>query len=140
MVAARKRFLTATIGLDTTRGVCHSGGMEMRRFVWLMAVAGLLLNSLDCYGAWIVSRQARECCNSGRCSPANLTACCKAAPSGAHLALTGQPKVDSQAPVPAVVAQFAVPVPITTAARQVTIGMDLPPPLEFRSSSLPLLI
>jgi hypothetical protein len=115
--------------------------MEMRRFVWLIAVAGLLLNSLDCYGAWIVSKQARECCNSGHCSAANLSPCCQAAPSGAHLALVGQPKADGHAPMPAIVAQSAVQLVIAPSAQhQFAIRLDIPPPLEFRSSSLPLLI
>jgi hypothetical protein len=115
--------------------------MELRRLVLLIAIAGLLVNSLDCYGAWITSNQARDCCNSGYCSPANPDPCCKTAPSGQQ-ALVGQQKVhiDPLIVSLAVISQAAVALPSAMADAPFVVGSDLPPPPKVRSQNLPLLI
>ena len=65
---------------------------EMRRFA-LIAILGLIASSFDCYGVWVMSKQARDCCNSGHCSPANHDPCCKTAPSGTNQYLVKQQNV-----------------------------------------------
>lgn len=116
--------------------------MEFRRLLVLVAVAGLLANSLDCYGAWITSKQARRCCNSGHCSPANHDPCCKIAPAGGSQPLLAQQNVHVTPPIASVSVAAQAMLPILAAAPklQPIVGCDMPPPLEFRSTSLPLLI
>lgn len=55
----------------------------VRRISLLVIVsAALLLNAAGCFGSWAFSAEARKCCGSGKCSPANKPAdkkddCCK---------------------------------------------------------------
>jgi hypothetical protein len=51
---------------------CEPECIFFRRSLLLVALVGLLLNALDCNGAWLTSTQARKCCASGHCSAANL--------------------------------------------------------------------
>ena len=121
---------------------CHAKAMEIRRLALLIGILGLFANSLDCYGAWIMSKQARDCCNSGHCSPANHDPCCKTAPSGGNQLFVAHEKAPVNPPIMAlgVVVISAVPLPISMPAHRFGIGSDIPPPLAFRSTSLPLLI
>jgi len=121
---------------------CNARTMELRRVVFFIAIAGLFANSLDCYGAGMTSKEARDCCNSGHCSPANPDPCCKTVPSGAHQDLVGQQKVhiDPLILTVAVVSQSAVTVPSVMPDAPFVVGSDLPPPPKVRSQNLPLLI
>jgi hypothetical protein len=116
--------------------------MRARRLAFLAALLGLVLTSLDCYGAWITSPEARRCCHSGHCSPSNPDPCCKIPPAGIHPAFVGRARVDVY-PTIVVMAVVAPLVGTPWAAappRQIEISLGIPPPLEFRSDSLPLLI
>lgn len=115
---------------------------QMRRLALLMGILGLLANSFECYGAWMMSKQARDCCNSGHCSPANHDPCCKNAPSGSIQAFVSQHKSEVS---PTVVAVAVLPVTDSSSAstfvpHQSLGGSDISPPLGFRTNSLPLLI
>jgi hypothetical protein len=91
--------------------------IEMRRLALLIGILGLLANSFECYGAWMISKQARDCCKSGDCSPANHDPCCKAAPSRT-VAHHAPPRFHSTAaaagyvivPAPRVIARAKAPV------------------------------
>jgi hypothetical protein len=128
--------------LTSSDVACNSRTMELRRVALFIAIAGLFANSLDCYGAGILSQQARECCNSGHCSAANPDPCCKTAPSGAHQALVSQPKVhvDPVIVMVAVVSLSTVPLPSAMPGAPFVVGSDLPPPPKITSQNLPLLI
>ena len=109
----------------------------------LVALACLFLNAVDCYGAGLISAQARKCCASGHCSPANHDSCCKNAPAGTTQAFELHQKTSVQKPVPNVAALIAAPVDLSFSARFdfVRAGSDdHPPPRDFLNSSLPLLI
>lgn len=114
----------------------------MRRLALLIGILGLLANSFDCYGAWIISKQARDCCKSGHCSRTNHDPCCSAAPSGSNQLFVSQHKVNLS---PAIVAVAVMAITVRPTANalilhQPLVGSDIPPPLAFRSDSLPLLI
>jgi hypothetical protein len=117
--------------------------MPFRRSVLFVALACLLLNALDCYGAWLTSAQARKCCASGHCSPSNLDSCCKNAPAGTSQALELHPKTSVPEPIPTVAALIATPVDLFVGTRfeRITPGSDdHPPPREFLNNSLRLRI
>ena len=114
----------------------------MRRLALLIGILGLLANSFACYGAGLLSKQARDCCNSGHCSPANHDPCCKTAPSGSNQLFVSQQKIHIVAPIVAIVVTVTSVVPdaIALSLDRPLIGSDIPPPLGFQGSSLPLLI
>src|SRR5262245_10021126 len=116
--------------------------MRTSRLAALLAFAALVVNSLDCYGAWITSKQARECCSSGHCSSAKPDPCCHTAPSASHPNFISQQKVDNHPLFVTLALVSPSPVPLLSAVflRQFQIGSDIPPPLESRALSLPLLI
>lgn len=127
---------------DTTVRTCKSNVVTARRLAFLAAVIALVFSSLDCYGASITSREARRCCHSGHCSPSNPDPCCKIPPAGFRPAFVGQSRIDVQ-PTLVIMAVAAPPVvsPLTvTPPHEIEIALGIPPPLEFRSDSLPLLI
>jgi hypothetical protein len=114
----------------------------MPRLALFLAALGLVLNSLDCYGAWLVNKQARECCKSGHCSRSNPDPCCKTAFPGAHQSFAGQQKIQIQPTlaIGGVTFPMAAPLLSATCAHEFLVGSDISPPLDFRSNSLPLLI
>ena len=122
--------------------IWHATLVKLRRLAWFIAVVGLLVNSLDCYGASLISKQARDCCNSGHCSPANHDPCCKSAPSGAGHLLLGQQKVHVEPLVVtiAVLSPFAATFLRDDPAYRVMPPPDISPPFEIGNNSLPLLI
>src|ERR1700734_593143 len=97
--------------------------MLLRRSLLLVALAGLLLNSLDCYGAWLTGAQARKCCASGHCSPANRDSCCKNSPAGASQAFKLQPKASVPAPIPHIVGLIPPPVDLLATVRLERLGV-----------------
>jgi hypothetical protein len=122
---------------------CDHKRMPFRRPVLLVALACLLLNALDCYGASLTGAQARKCCASGHCSPANLDSCCKNFPAGTSLALELHPKISVEKPIPNVAALDAAPVGLCFSLRFELISADWedhPPPRDFLNSGLPLRI
>lgn len=121
---------------------CNHKTMRSPRLACLFAFAGLFLSSLDCYGAWITSKQARKCCNSGQCSRANPDPCCKNAPSDAQQSFVAQQQIHVHPPLVTlgVLSPCAGPLQSTMLVHRFVMGSDIPPPLEFRSNSLPLLI
>ena len=105
----------------------------------LLALAGLLVNALDCYGAWLTSRQARKCCGSGHCSASNLDSCCKNAATGSTQALEAASKNSVQRPMlsmaaPSVEMILLAVIPVSTADE------SHPPPLDLPKDNFPLLI
>src|SRR5215472_7811724 len=116
--------------------------MRTSRLAALLAFAALVVNSLDCYGAWLTSKQARECCSSGHCSSAKPDPCCQTAPSGGHQNFISQQKVDNHPLFVTLefVSPSAIPLLSAVSVHQFVIGSDIPPPLEFSALSLPLLI
>src|SRR5260370_36468721 len=117
--------------------------MLFRRSVLLVALACLLLNALECYGASLTSAQARKCCGSGHCSPANLDPCCRNSPTGTTPTLVAQPKTSVQQPIPHMVALSAMPVSLCVSPQfeRIRVVPDgHPPPRDLPNSSLPLRI
>jgi len=114
--------------------------MNGRRIVLLIALVGLVLNALGCYGSWIISPQARKCCGNGHCSPANHDPCCKLSVTSSVQVLQIQEKICVYPPIlggPAVE-------PLTTShvsfARPIPIKADPSPPGGLKLTSSPLLI
>jgi len=111
--------------------------------VLLVALACLLLNALDCYGAGLTNAPARKCCASGHCSPRNHDSCCKNTPSGANQALEFHPKISVQKPILNIVALNVVPADMRLSLRfdGFVAGMDGdPPPRSLPDNLLPLRI
>ena len=73
--------------------------MPFRRPVLLLALACLLINALDCYGAWMTSAAARKCCASGHCSPTNKDLCCKNSPAGNRQTLEAKSSTSVPEPI-----------------------------------------
>jgi hypothetical protein len=129
--------------VDTFQPGLQLWGMRFRRSVLLVALACLLLNAFDCFGAGLISAQARKCCASGHCSPKNLDSCCKNAPSGANQALLLHPKVSVQKPIANITALNPVPVTVSLALRFDGIRApsdDHPPGRLASNQGLPLRI
>jgi hypothetical protein len=106
-----------------------------------IALAGVLLNALDCYGAWITSKQARDCCRSGHCSPANHDPCCKISPSPASQVTVHQQKTQFAPPAIAAAAVAAPAAPLAAVVwRRIAVDVDASPPHGLRANNLPLLI
>jgi hypothetical protein len=123
--------------------MCNHKRMFLRRSVQLVALACLLLNALDCYGASFTSAEARKCCGSGHCSPTNRDSCCKNAPAGTSQVLEFHPKASVQNPVVHVAAVIPMPVDVYASPRFQRIPLasdDHPPPRDLPGSSLPLRI
>lgn len=123
--------------------VCNSQAMRRGRIALLFALTALFLNSLDCYGAWMTSSQARDCCRKGHCSPAKGDPCCKNSPAQSGNALQAR----AQAPVaPQMASSLALPeaglatVALLRASRVEAPVSGLPPPLGPVASPIPLLI
>ena len=136
-------IIVAIATLTYSNPACNHGYMRFRRSVLLAALACLLLNAFDCFGAGLISAQARKCCASGHCSPKNLDSCCKNAPSGANQSLILHPRISDQRPVPNIIALNPVPVNVSLALR--FDGMraafnDHPPGRFAPSQGLPLRI
>ena len=85
--------------VDRVRIRLRSSDHALPEVVLFVALACLLLNALDCYGASLTSAKARKCCASGHCSPANLDSCCRTSPTGANQAFEPHSKVSVQKPV-----------------------------------------
>ncbi len=109
----------------------------------LVALVGLLLNALDCNGAWLASAQARKCCASGRCSGTNLDSCCKNSPGGASQTIELQPTVSPVPPVLSVVPFNLIPADLFASLRTERMmagSEDHPPPRDLPGDRLPLRI
>jgi hypothetical protein len=115
--------------------------MYLRRPALLPAIACLLLNVLSCNGAWLLSAQARKCCASGDCSPANHDSCCRTSPAGSVQTLEAHssPTVPAPAIIPLIV--NAAPLHLVPATRPHDIEAGLsgtPPPGDLPGCPLPL--
>jgi hypothetical protein len=116
--------------------------MGSRRAALLFALAALFFNSLDCYGAWLTSSQARACCRMGHCSRSHGDPCCKVSVSLPHQALQPQEQISLQpqltiAPVSVNSHVFAVDV---QPYHLEVYATGLAPPAGPASKNLPLLI
>jgi hypothetical protein len=116
--------------------------MNFRRAALLPAILCLLLNVLNCGGAVLMSAQARKCCGSGHCSPANHDSCCRTSPGGSIQTLEAHsgPTVPAPAIIPMIV--NATPFDLVPASRPFDIEevSETPPPGEFSCCPLPLRI
>jgi hypothetical protein len=116
--------------------------MRSGRAALLFALAALFVNSLDCYGAWITSSQARDCCRKGHCSPASGDPCCKGSLTQSGHALQPQKRIPVQ---PQISAALLIPengqatVALQTNRLDASAN-DLPPPLRLVGNLVPLLI
>lgn len=129
----RQKETALTPQVDMFSLGCNHWHMVFRRSVLLVALACLLLNALDCFGAGLMNAQARKCCASGHCSPRNLDSCCKASPTGANQALVLHPNVSVQKPVQNIDGLNLVPVHVYATLRLCGIraGSDDHPPPQF---------
>jgi hypothetical protein len=116
--------------------------MRSGRAALLFALAALFVNSLDCYGAWITSSQARECCRKGHCSPANGDPCCKGSLTQSGHALQPQKRipVQPQISVALLILQSGQAMVALQTIRLDASSNDLPPPLRPVGNPVPLLI
>jgi hypothetical protein len=116
--------------------------MRSGRAALLFALAALFVNSLDCYGAWITSSQARDCCRKGHCSPASGDPCCKGPLTQSGHALQPQKRIPVQ---PQISVALLIPengqatVALQTNRLDASAN-DLPPPLRLVGNLVPLLI
>ena len=131
------------VGLTVLSCVCNSQAMRRGRLALLFSVAALFLNSLDCYGAWMMSSQARDCCRKGHCAPSKGDSCCNNSLAQSGLALQAR---DQAPPAPQVatslpgVASTLATAALPTANRIEAPVSGLPPPLDPIASPIPLLI
>lgn len=125
--------------------MCKLRAMRVKRCVLFIAVAALFLNVLGCYGTWIVSSQARECCGAGHCSPSKGDPCCQASAAGFAQALLTPEKTSVQQPVTTIAPLLAcnsigVRIDYDSFGWSSADAVHHPPPPGIIDHSLPLLI
>ena len=107
--------------------------MIRRAILIAIATLAVTINALGCNGAWITSAQARKCCASEKCSPANtVDSCCKAAPGGSTQDLETQARVSVlvlQLAAPPASEEFVVFLPTLSLSSAVTDADS--PPIDF---------